>query len=284
MRGTLATLLLMVPVLSIPALAIFGIPQFTPMVASPLDEEPEDEDRERRVGKSERHDDDMVSEFGHAPDFDSDSQEPRSKGGRVGESVPLRRPGQRSGRDTTAEGFDRRYSATNPPRSSNSWQDDSAGDLQQPREFEGKARGHQTTDVNDGQLRDLRFDSRQAPPSFGGARIQNASITDPAKTTDARQLPRTRDRLPETGNSVRVPSVQTDPLSLQGAIRRLNELDIRNFRLQPGSRENEFVFACNYSPADTPLVSYRFEAEADEPVKAIEKTLDKIAEWQQQRR
>ena len=67
-------------------------------------------------------------------------------------------------------------------------------------------------------------------------------------------------------------------------LRRLNELDIRNFRLQPGSRENEFVFACNFTPADTPLVSYRFEAEADEPVKAIAKTLDKIAEWQQQRR
>lgn len=283
MRGTFATLLLMVPVLSIPALAIFGIPQFTPVVGSPLDEDPDD-DRERRVGKSDRHDDDMVDDLGHAPEFGSEPQESRSRSGRVGESVPLRRPGQRSGRDAAPRGFDRNLSAANPQYSPNSWQDDAAEDIQQTKDFEGHAPGKQTAAVHDGQLRDLRFDSRQAPPSFGGARIQQASITDPAKGADPRSFQRSRERLPETSNPVRVPTAPAEPLTLQAAVRRLNELDIRNFRLQPGSRQNEFVFACNYSPADTPLVSYRFEAEADEPVKAIEKTLEKIAEWQQQRR
>ena len=35
-----ATILLMIPVLTVPALAIFGIPQFAPVVASPIDEIP----------------------------------------------------------------------------------------------------------------------------------------------------------------------------------------------------------------------------------------------------
>ena len=35
----LATILLMIPILAVPALAIFGVPQFAPVVASPLDDD-----------------------------------------------------------------------------------------------------------------------------------------------------------------------------------------------------------------------------------------------------
>ena len=72
-----------------------------------------------------------------------------------------------------------------------------------------------------------------------------------------------------------------EPVTWQGAIRRLNELEIRNFRLERGHRDNQFLFICSYTPSDSPQVSYRFEAQADEPLKAVEKVLEQIREWQQ---
>ena len=49
----LATIMLMIPVLTVPALAIFGIPQFAPAVASPLDDDSRD-DRAIRNGRPDR--------------------------------------------------------------------------------------------------------------------------------------------------------------------------------------------------------------------------------------
>ena len=74
-----------------------------------------------------------------------------------------------------------------------------------------------------------------------------------------------------------------DSLTWQGALRRLNELEIRNFRLEPSRQANQFVFICSYTPTDSPRVSYRFEAESEEPLKAVEKVLAQIDEWQQRR-
>jgi hypothetical protein len=67
------------------------------------------------------------------------------------------------------------------------------------------------------------------------------------------------------------------------AVERLNELEIRNFRLEPGQRKGLFVFICTYTPPDSPTVSYRFEAEADQPLKAVQKVLEQIVDWHQRR-
>ena len=75
----------------------------------------------------------------------------------------------------------------------------------------------------------------------------------------------------------------SEPLTWQGAVQRLNELEIRNFRLEPGREVNQFVFICSYSSSDSPRVLYRFEAEADEPLKAVEKVLLQVDEWQRRR-
>ena len=66
-------------------------------------------------------------------------------------------------------------------------------------------------------------------------------------------------------------------------MRQLNALEIRNFRIEPGRQPSQFIFICSYTPTDSPRVSYRFEAEADEPLKAVEKVLAQIGEWQQRR-
>ena len=81
----LATMLLLIPVLTVPALAIFGIPQFAPVVASPLDEGQE-KGKESRVGNSARKSHDDL--FGDVEDFGS---EPVGQGRFVITSSRLRR-------------------------------------------------------------------------------------------------------------------------------------------------------------------------------------------------
>lgn len=281
-HGTFATLLLMIPVLSIPALAIFGIPQFAPVVASPLDEGP-DEHREKRVGKSARLDDDMIDDLGHAPEFGFEPGESKGNGGRIGESIPISRGRNMADRDAPP---------TKAPRSQlggratgrDSWQDDHSSRGHGSDEgFDRDISRNQPAVPSNEQLRDLRFGAPQTPPAFGNARIQQASMSDTRDTSDPRFFHRQRDRLPETGAEIRTPSRPEEPFTWQDAVNRLNALEIRNFRLQPGHRENQFAFVCNYTPSDSPRVSYRFEAEADEPLKAVEKVLEQIAEWQQRR-
>ena len=94
---------------------------------------------------------------------------------------------------------------------------------------------------------------------------------------------RQRNAAPERATADAREEAPRESLSWQGALRRLNELEIRNFRLEPSRQSNHFVFICSYTPTDSPRVSYRFEAESEEPLKAVEKVLAQIDEWQQQR-
>ena len=73
------------------------------------------------------------------------------------------------------------------------------------------------------------------------------------------------------------------PLTWRLAVRRLNALGIRQFRLEPGSREHEFHFSCSLTPRNNPRVTLRFEAEAGDPLQAVGHVLQQIALWQQKR-
>ena len=73
------------------------------------------------------------------------------------------------------------------------------------------------------------------------------------------------------------------PLTWRTAVRRLNALGIRQFRLEPGSREHEFYFCCFLTPRNNPRVTHRFEAEAGDPLQAVEQVLQQITLWQQER-
>lgn len=259
-HGTFATLLLMVPVLSIPALAIFGIPQFAPVVASPLDEGAT-KARERRVGQSARPANDNMEELEDAPLFGSEPGEPGSAlpPGRVGDSVPITRPG-RSVRDK-----EKVIADVNPqprgkmPPSKAGWLDEFDDE---PRSQPEEPRNQPAPgfDSRDNIPRALPGDAMRGPKAFQRRREQPP---EPA---------------PKGSNPLDI-----EPLTWQSAVRKLNELEIRNFRLQPGHRENQFLFICSYTPSDSPRLSYRYEAEADEPLKAVEKVLEQILESQQRR-
>ena len=75
-------------------------------------------------------------------------------------------------------------------------------------------------------------------------------------------------------------AMQQKPLpTWREATTRLNELGIRDFRLEPGLQADEFLFSCSYTPADNPRVSRRFEAEATEPLRAVQKVIEQIEQW-----
>lgn len=283
-HGTFATLLLMVPVLSIPALAIFGIPQFAPVVASPLDEGP-GRDRERKVGQSARLHAEHPDEFEDAMGSDGEPAEsqPGMAPGHMSDSVPVSRVNRNAGLRNPPVAGRPNPVASNAASHSN-WQDEPLPDPRTVKEFEGTAQVR-PADRSAIEGRERFQDYRQIPGDAGHTRVQPASMANaPAHMPGMpRPFARPRERASEESGPVTAVATDAEPLTWQGAVRRLNELEIRNFRLQPGHRENEFMFICSYTPTDSPRVSYRFEAEADEPLKAVEKVLEQIVEWQHRR-
>lgn len=284
-HGTFATLLLMIPVLSIPALAIFGIPQFAPVVASPLDEGPS-RDRERRVGQSERPaPDGFLSDLDdHPADQDefSRSRDDMRPVGRIGDSVSITGGGHNAPAWNSAESDLKRPS--DPSAGTDSWADDLGN--------EGRRNAGVANTSTDRNGFDTRFTAapvdapRAVKPTMG--REQRGNLVPVASTAPAdRTAPRAYQREREASSSPTVPVRQAshvrEPLTWQTAVQRLNDLEIRNFRLERGHRDNQFMFICSYTPSDSPRVSFRFEAEADEPMKAVEKVLEQIAEWQERR-
>ena len=266
-HGTFATLLLLIPVGAIPALAIFGIPQFAPVASSPLREGHEG-DRERRVGDSARAPADDL--FHDDTDFPSRGEDAASAPGRLGDSVPVpnRSAKRGSSHDQVAE----------LPGRLPSWADDSAVDDRRPS---APQRGRSEFD---------RFASRDEESAPRRPQVNERSGSDIRLASSERLDPGTaqsyqRQREMPTQRVDPAPREETgrDSLTWQGAVRRLNELEIRSFRLEPGRQTNQFVFICSYTPSDSPRVSYRFEAESEEPLKAVEKVLAQIDEWQQRR-
>ena len=313
LHGTFATLLLMVPVLSIPALAIFGIPQFAPVVASPLDESP-GRDRERRVGQSARPANESFPEdLEDAPSFGSEPIDRTSNVApvRPGEAAPFSRSGRAvPNKSSSFDAAESRFNNTKPRGADDAAaeegrrlafahvkgyppgavrradNDDGAADEHRPSPFGDDSLKTRPNERPNNDARDNPFDSKQsAPPEFRPPQFQRTSMPGSGTSQPPRAFQRQPGSPPEGDADARPAATVTEdePLTWPSAVRRLNELEIRNFRLQPGHRENQFVFICSYTPSDSPRVSYRFEAEADEPLKAVEKVLEQIVEWQQRR-
>jgi hypothetical protein len=105
-----------------------------------------------------------------------------------------------------------------------------------------------------------------AEPIPGSYRRQRPSV-------DSTEVPVKKSPVPTT-------PVITDPqLTWRDAVQRLNAMGIRNFRLEAGHQPSQFLFYCSYTPRDNARVSYRFEAEADEPLRAVERVLEQIDTW-----
>ncbi len=207
-HSSVGTILLLIPILAVPMLAIFGVPQFTPAVASPLMAQ-----REQQKNLDD------------APSFSRNNRE-------ADPMVEL------------AEG-----AATELP----AWADErdaSAVSLAQRR-------------------RNERVVTSATP---------EASVASPFTSAATEAVPRQNRPTAHTATP-KVAPTESSGLTWQAAVKRLNDLEIRNFRLEPGHQAQQFAFYCSFTPRETPRVSYRFEAEADEPLRAVEKVLQQIETW-----
>ena len=304
LHGTFATLLLLIPVGAIPALAIFGIPQFAPVVVSPLHEGHEG-DRERREGRSARgpaddlfQDEDDFASRGEAGT--SSSHAAGAASGRIGDAVAV--PVRHASRNTSPDqiGAGQRDAGEQPINGLNrvpSWADEMPLKARQASVPRGDSRleqfGNNSTlpPQHESDLRPFtRSDAvparRTTPGEQGGGQVRQAgneafAATAPQGFQRQRELP--IDRTGSTPAAASGDVATPDALTWKTAVRPLNALEIRNFRIEPGRQPSQFIFICSYTPSDSPRVSYRFEAEADEPLKAVEKVLAQIGEWQQRR-
>lgn len=288
----LATIMLLIPVLTVPALAIFGIPQFAPVVASPLDEGQE-KGKESRVGNSARrsHDDLFgdVDEFAAEPSAQDDFSSVRRE--TPGLSNSNRQGTSRRSDKSTRSGWgddlddDSEWANKSARRSSQSYEEP----LNPPRSNATKS--SKKPMVSERSSRDRREFDRGKPDSairVASAMDEDSGVvsagftedTEPEKPAGVAKGNRSR---PQDSRGAKRRDSGMEALTWQGAVERLNALDIRNFRLEPGHQLGQFVFICSYTPPDNPRVSYRFEAGADEPLKAVEKVLEQIVEWQQSR-
>ncbi|HET6423888.1 MAG TPA: hypothetical protein VFG20_09410 [Planctomycetaceae bacterium] len=230
-HSSLATVLLLIPILAVPMLAIFGVPQFTPVVASPFDE-----------AKSRKKNDTEAPPFSPAS-RDTDSFDQFASN--ATEDVPA------WATDTTDHASQKLADRRSRPRIQPVSREIAQAEPTAPSPFNSDmpAVGGGGTNAIPGSYRRPRQDLPTVDPS-------------PSKPT-----PRT------------IPVVAEPQLTWNAAVQRLNGMGIRSFRLEPGNQPTQFLFYCSYTPRDNPRVSYRFEAEADDPLRAVERVLEQIDTW-----
>lgn len=286
-----ATILLMIPVLTVPALAIFGIPQFAPVVASPLEEGLE-KDKESRVGNSARHSHDEL--FGDIEDFGSEpavKEEPWSKRRNASAATGKGKSGTRRSSESLESAWgDEVIADADPPRKSRRRPIASELDAVPLREVPSAKSNQKKSLILERSSREGRRDMSEGRTDNGirlAAAADTDQFVDQAGFVDdpEPERPKTisaRSRI-NSANGGKRRDVAAEPLSWQNAQERLNELEIRSFRLEPSHERGQFLFICSYNPPDNPRVSYRFEASADEPLRAVGKVLEQIIEWRQKR-
>ena len=243
--SSLSTLVFLVPLLGVPLMAIFGVPQFVPVIASSASDDnvrPSATRRSRGVGESAAATP-LVSEKSSRDDERIDDLfRPAKPSPR--DSRPLR--GEPLGRETkfieTSQGADNWLTQTSA--------EDQAADI---------------------------FADRSKGKSLGERGGVSPPVNSP-RTAMTSQSSRTRE---SSDRSLTTSATEHSDqgLTWREAVRQLNELGIHEFRLEPGRQLGEFYFACEFAPDRDARITRRFEAEAKEPLLAVAAVLRQIDEW-----
>jgi hypothetical protein len=234
--GSLATVLMSIPLAAIPLMAVFGIPEFTPVSAS--------SDGDQRTVRDGSHRDDPVSYRRRA----SDVLAPRDVG-----------PARRATRDDPGDGDP--FNSTIEPG--------------------GVDRGLRDAGSGDGAV-----DTHGEPPVPRPRSLAQLPTDAPVSVTrlesdrDVRSAPSD-----EAARAVpaAVEASANSRITWRDASRQLQELGITQYHLERGQQHDTFLFVCMFSPGDSPQVTQRFEAEAHEPLAAVQAVLDQINDWLRQR-
>jgi hypothetical protein len=228
-QGSFSTFLLSLPLAGVAFMAMFGVPQFAPVMAHNNDEELVRGDR-RRGERGSRDEEDVFSDFDQASPFENAPQF-----------------GSARSSEQASEG--------------------------------GMASGWATQPAADpGRHEYGRQQVVQAPQST--QQFQQQPLATPEWARGAEQAPAVESR--NTLQGTQATSSTRELLDWHAASRKLNEIGIEKYHLEPGEEEGSFLFVCLFTPASSPNVTRRFEAEARDPLHAVNAVLAQIDDWLKQ--
>ncbi len=226
----LATWLMLIPLLVVPAIAVFGLPQFTP----------------------------------HSAQAESSSRDPELRLGAPGDMQPFPNDRIRSGDEAPRFSDSPRAPSHDPfanPQFNNTPSDLGDAPLFAPDlSSASKASSNPSQDPFAQPPRE-GISPRPAEPA---SEVAPDNDPTPANPRDDHELARQQ-------------------LSWRQAVQRLNELGVRQYSLEPAGEPYLFRFTCDFTPEDNPRVTHRFEAEAGEPLRAVQKVLQQVETWLAQR-
>jgi len=251
--SSFATLLLSVPLAAVALMALFGVPQFTPVIASPDETLVIRDPYESQPRHGMRDDQGQPREW--YPDaFGENSASPA-------DSSP-------SGSQLRRQPREQYPSPQSMSLNERSQQDHSRhqfADGDQPGQDRGQTRGSPRPD----SLNQVGSESPAQSSLEFASQPRNPSLA--FLEPGARSL--------EPGAS----SMTSRLVSWREASRRLAEMGIEHYHLERGVSEHSFLFVCRFSPGDAPHVTHQFEAEAEEPLVAVNQVLQQIDVWLQER-
>ena len=284
------TLLMLIPMTAVPMMAIFGIPEFFPLSASPSARTSDSgQILERRIGQSDSL---LVQSLAISKPasidlfqpYDTSDQSLRTPSGDVvanasSSEMSRRRLAWRdplsNSQNTRTEVSIRTTSTSTPPehriRNAN------------PSAATSRNRGlAESLPHNEPSFSDQAAISPQVASSRT-ANFQTANVASEDIRSDGSVTGR-YSRLMHGGheNSVEshsVPSAQTERLTWQQAVDRLNQLGISTFRLTQDSSQNGYRFVCLVTSIDDPRISRRFEADSIYPLVTVADVLAQVENW-----
>ncbi|WP_417382052.1 hypothetical protein [Gimesia sp.] len=282
----LSTLLVLIPLVAVPMLAIFGIPEIAPVKKSALNENELFENEDSNRSPFEEISFDASS---HEIDLGNESALTDRSGT---PDSGMRNP---FGETASTQNGHRHGEEWLPPAGAlEGWELDSAPAQREPDQ---KMRGLASSGLEDRQpqggnpIQQASFENQpgavdtQNPFNQGGVQHLD-TVTNPFNqnsATPSQTEGTQREVIDEQFRQRAETMLRRDSATWSAAVQKLNELGIRDYRLEPGGRPDEFLFSCSYSPPHNPRVSRRFEAEALDPLKAVIKVLQQVDEWNQSR-
>lgn len=284
----LATLILSIPLAAIGLMAVFGIPQLVPANSGPMNARDtvirgvQDALQwgERPVDQRAPGFEDEAPRYGSG--FSDSYPPPRSPAG--GPNEPLHHPAQQPPRQQYNQNQYALNSQTNTghgpgsrPRWDDSWPEEQHRNGSTPPHWS--------------EIPSMTPDAG-ARSSMGGDRnsaTRSAALNDftPSGQRPAfgvQHEPAAMSTSFDRGGPQSLQATQNGPiLTWRQASAKLNDLGVTNYHLERGATEGTFLFVCMFSPGDSPQVVHRFEAEADDPLIAVNQVLQQIDRWMQSR-
>ncbi len=279
LSGSIATCLIFVPLVAVPLLAVLGMPQLSSNAASAVADDVKlaADDPTLTSGNSE-----LV-----APVRVADSKTEVNAVKREPRSATKTDPFAEFSRDADDSRLSSSASGKASQKRANRWSEGNGLPQRALLSLDGPSGDHAGASPFDrpagsGSLEeraDTRAEGEAPAKTTSGRRALPEAAAVVALTPESATVTQTADAGPERGASAALPSSSLNGAAWKRAVSRLNALGIRDYQLQPGEHDGEFNFSCRFAARSNPRVIHRFEAEAADPLQAVNQVLRQLDDW-----